>query len=91
MNTRFRCRKLTKEHNHLCCRELVLGTSHSLPRAGDGARSLESSRTGDTPIRLDSCGLMAEHTRLDYRELKVELARSKFTLAIASKWWEYSP
>ena len=25
MNTRFRCRKLAKEHNHLCCRELVLG------------------------------------------------------------------
>ena len=34
---------------------------------------------------------MAEHTRLDYRELKVELARGKFALAIANKWWEYSP
>jgi hypothetical protein len=33
----------------------------------------------------------AEHTRLDYRELNVELAKSKFALAIASKWWEYSP
>jgi len=29
---------------------------------------------------------MVEHTYLDYRELEVELARSKFTLAIASKW-----
>ena len=34
---------------------------------------------------------MVEHTYLDYRELEVELARSKFALAIASKWWEYSP
>ena len=38
--------------------------------------------------RRAAAAMMAEHTRLDYRELKAELARSKSALAIARKWWK---
>ena len=82
MHTRFRCRKLAKEHNYLCCRELPSAETHLIHCRVPYAPVMEHVHLncGELVIHPFVLALAssAEHTHLDYLEQVVGI----FTLTV---------
>ena len=82
IHTRFRCRKLAKEHNHFSCREPSAETHLIHCRAPVMEHVHLNCRELVIHPFVLTLASSAKHTHLDYREQVVGI----FTLTVVS-WW----